>query len=161
MTVIEKKTFPKWAWVTFAIAFLAALFLIGSIWGRQSIVKTLPGLRGSYNAVGLSVLPEWEGLIFDEVKSELRYDSGTMRLFVEGAIRNASDERKNIPDIRARALAADQSVIQSWLIDAPAATIEPWGMVPFHTDVATPMERTIEDVYLEFTPRKEKKDADK
>jgi hypothetical protein len=91
----------------------------------------------------------------------LRYDSGTMRLYVDGAIRNASEEKKIVPDIKAQALGADKSIIQSWLIDAPAATIEPWSMVPFHTDVATPMERTIEDVYLEFTSRKEKGNANK
>jgi predicted Zn finger-like uncharacterized protein len=158
--VIEKGMSPKETWILLGFVFFAALLTIGSIWGRQSIVKTLPELRGSYSAVGLSVLPEWEGLIFDEVKSELKYDSGTMRLFVDGVVRNASEEIKKVPDIKAQALGADKSVIQSWLIDAPAATIDSWGMVPFHSDVATPMERTIEDVYLEFTPRKENGNAD-
>jgi predicted Zn finger-like uncharacterized protein len=158
--VIEKRVFTKGSWILMGLAFLAALLVMGSIWGRQSIVRALPGLRGSYSAVGLSIVPEWEGLIFDEVKSELKYDSGTMRLFVDGVLRNASEEMKKVPDIKAQALGADKSVIQSWLVDAPTATIEPWGMVPFHTDVATPMERTIEDVYLEFTPRREKENAD-
>ncbi|MFA5040112.1 MAG: hypothetical protein WC464_00570 [Bdellovibrionales bacterium] len=157
--VIEKKTFTKGMKVFLTLVFFVALLVFGSIGGRQLIVKTLPGLRGSYSAVGLSVLPEWDGLIFDEVKSELKYDSGTMRLFVDGTIRNASDDTKRLPDIKARALGADGSVIQSWLIDAPAEVIEPWGMISFHSDVATPMERTIEDVYLEFTSRREKKNA--
>ncbi len=157
--VIEKKALTTGEMAFLAIVLLAALLVVGSVWGRQSLVEVFPGLRGSYSAVGLNVLPEWDGLMFDEVKSELRYDGGTMRLFVEGNIRNASAETKNIPDIKARALAADKSDIQSWLIDAPATTIAPWGMVPFHTDIAAPMERTIEDVYLEFVARREADNA--
>jgi len=158
--IIKKKLPQKVVWALYALAFLAALIVFGSVLGRHSIVKAVPGLRGSFNAVGLSVLPEWDGLIFDEVKSELKYDSGTMKLYVDGSVRNATEAAKKLPDIKAQALGADKKVIQSWWVDAPAVTIEPWGKVPFHTEVATPMERTIEDVYLEFVARKDKKNAD-
>lgn len=158
--VINKKLPQKVVWALYALAVLIAIFVFGSVLGRYSIVKAVPALRGSYNAVGLSVLPEWDGLIFDEVKSELKYDSGTMKLFVDGDVRNATEEIKKLPDIKAQALGPDKKVIQSWWVDAPAATIEPWGKVNFHTEVATPMERTIEDVYLEFVSRKDKRNAD-
>ncbi|MFA4995287.1 MAG: zinc-ribbon domain-containing protein [Bdellovibrionales bacterium] len=158
--VIKKKLSPEWLLFFSVLTFLAAVFILASVLGRSFIVKAVPSLRGSYNAVGLKVLPEWDGLIFDEVKSELKYDSGTMKLYVDGSVRNATDKKKRVPDIKARALGADKKVIQSWWIDAPAATIDAWGRVPFHTEVATPMERTIEDVYLEFTSRKDDGNAD-
>ncbi len=158
--VIKKKLPQKVVWALYALVALAAIFVLGSVLARHSIVKAVPALRGSYNAVGLAVVPEWDGLIFDEVKSELKYDSGTMKLYVDGSVRNATEEAKKLPDIKAQALGADKKVIQSWWVDAPAATIEPWGKVGFHTEVATPMEKTIEDVYLEFVSRKDKRNAD-
>ncbi|MDR3424719.1 MAG: zinc-ribbon domain-containing protein [Alphaproteobacteria bacterium] len=135
-------------WVALAAALLAWPML-----DRQPIVKALPALRGFYDSVGLSVPPSWDGLRFDQVKSDLRYDSGTMKLYVDGVIHNTTSEVQLIPDIRAQALGPDQKVIQSWQVDAPAATIAPEGDVPFHTEVATAMEHTIEDVKLEFYAR--------
>jgi len=102
---------------------------------------------------------EWKGLFFDEVKSELRYDGGTMKLFVDGLVGNSAEETKELPDIRARALGVDRREVQKWLVERPARTIKSGERIPFHTEVATPMERTIDDVHLEFTPRKEKGNA--
>jgi len=150
------KQYLVWAAALFA---LLCFILAWPVLDRRQIVKAFPSLRGLYEVTGLSVPKTGEGLVFDKVSSELRYDSGTMKLFVDGVIRNTTQETQFIPDIRASARAADQSAIQSWWVDAPAVTIEAGGEVPFHTEIGATTQKTIEDVYLEFTPRDEKHDA--
>jgi predicted Zn finger-like uncharacterized protein len=140
----------------FAIIFV---LLAWPVLDREPIVKAFPSLRGFYESFGLSIPKTGAGLIFDKVSSELRYDSGTMKLFVDGVIHNSTSETQFIPDIKAAARGADQSVIQSWWVDAPAVTIPGGGEVPFHTEIGATTQRTIEDVYLEFTARDEKHDA--
>jgi hypothetical protein len=157
--VIRKGKIPKDVMVYISAALLAGVFIFLVFAGRNAIVKTLPVFRGFYTTFGANVPQKWEGLVFDNVKSELKYDSGTMKLFVDGVISNTTEKTKDIPDIKARALGADGSTIQSWWVDAPAPTIDASGSIPFHTEVATPMERTIEDVYLEFISRGEKGNA--
>jgi predicted Zn finger-like uncharacterized protein len=154
--VIEKVRFPKKEWLFIIFALLAAFLALASFVAWRFIATAFPGSRVIYEAVGLSDHPEWAGLIFENAKSELKYDSGTMRLLIDGTIYNASGEKKTIPDIRARALGPDKAVIQSWWVEAPAATIEPGAKIPFHTESASPMEHTIEDVRLEFILRKDK-----
>jgi len=139
------------------------LFILALLWpilDRQPIVKAIPQLRGLYEALDLHIKRTGEGLVFDQVKSELKYDGGTMWLFIDGVIHNATPELQLIPDIKARALGPDRHIIQSWWVEPPAATIAPGGEVPFHTQIAAPMQRTIESVYLEFYARDEKSDVD-
>jgi predicted Zn finger-like uncharacterized protein len=157
--VIEKSFFPNnllfFLVATVLFAILASVLIVE----RYSVAKAFPELTGFYHVLGLNVSPGWEGLVFEGVKSELRYDGGTMKLFVDGTICNTTIEAKAIPDIDARALGPDKSAILSWRVDAPVPSIEPGGKIPFHTEIATPMERTIEDVYLEFISRKEEGNA--
>lgn len=157
--VIENRRFPKKEWLLMAFVILVAVFALALVAAWRSVIKAYPQSRALYEAIGLNDRPAWTGLVFEDAKSEMKYDSGKMRLFVEGAIRNASGKRKAIPDIEAHALGADKSVILSWRVDAPAATIEPGEKIPFHTEIASPMEHTIEDVSLECVSRREKENA--
>jgi predicted Zn finger-like uncharacterized protein len=143
--VIKRERIPK-RLLFFAGGGIAAAFL-------------LVGLSVAWNSLNKPRPPEWEGLAFDDVKSELKYDSGTMRLFVDGQIQNMTEERINIPGIRAKALGPDKRIIQNWVVEAPAATLEAGAKISFHTEVASPMEHTIQEVNLEFVPQREKADA--
>lgn len=140
------------------IAILAAL-ISWPILARQQITEVMPSLRGFYENLGLDIAHSGSGLIFDQVKSELRYDGGTMRLYVDGVIHNTTPEAQLIPDIKANALGPDSHVIQSWWVDAPAATVDAGGEVPFHTEINATMTQTIASVYLEFHARDEKAGA--
>ena len=137
-----------------------AILLAWPILDRGSIIRYFPTLRSVYGAAGLHIDHTGTGLVFDQVKSELRYDSGTMRLFVDGVIHNSTADTQFIPHIKARALGPDKHIIQSWWVDPPAATIDAGEDVAFHTEIASPMEHTIEDVYLEFYAQDEKGDVD-
>ena len=153
--VIKKWNFRKGLRL-FLYAVLASALIALPILEHEPIVKTFPILRGFYDFLGVPLSPIWDGLVFNEVKSELKYDSGTMKLCVDGKIHNLTTDEQLIPDIKARALGPDGVTIQSWSVDAPAATIDPNGDIPFHTEVASPMEHTIEDVNLEFYLRDKK-----
>jgi predicted Zn finger-like uncharacterized protein len=135
------------------------VLILWPVMDRQKIVKVFPDLKGTYEMIGLHIDHNVNGLMFDQVKSELRYDGGTMRLYVDGIIHNTTPETQFIPDIKARALGPDQRIIQSWWVEAPAATVAAGSDVPFHTEVNAPMKRTIEDVYLEFYAQDEKGDV--
>jgi predicted Zn finger-like uncharacterized protein len=154
---------PLWKKLTLRVVLWTLLAVGAVLWpilDRDPIVKAFPILRGTYETLHLHVKRSGDGLIFDQVKSELRYDGGTMWLFVDGVIVNTTSEVKLLPDIKARAIGPDRHIIQSWWVEAPTATIAPGGEVPFHTQVAASMQRTIESVYLEFYAREEKGDVD-
>jgi hypothetical protein len=151
----------KYVWMPYVKRALLGIALIGGvvIWPliyREPIVKAIPSLRGFYETFGLYIAHSGKGLIFDQVKSELRYDGGTMKLFVDGVVHNTTTDTQFIPDIRARALAPDKSIIQSWWVPAPAVTVGGGEDIPFHTEIVSPMQHTIEDVYLEFYAEDEK-----
>jgi len=118
--------------------------------GRVSIVKAVPALRGAYEAVGLKVPPAWDGLHITNIKSELRYDSGTMKLYVDALIHNSTDEVQFVPEIKASAMGVDGRSIQSWVIDPPAVTLISGGDLAVHSETMYAMERTVDSVRLEF-----------
>lgn len=155
--LIQKFNWKKTGgYVGSGIALLLLILLAWLLFDRQNVVKNHPDLRPLYDGMGLGIPHTGQGLVFDKVSSELRYDSGAMKLSVDGVIHNTTDDIQSIPDIKADARGADQAVIQSWWVDAPAATIPAGGEVPFHTEIGATTQHTIEDVYLEFTPREDK-----
>ncbi|MDE2029897.1 MAG: zinc-ribbon domain-containing protein [Alphaproteobacteria bacterium] len=148
--VIKKKGWREKGVLALKILAVLVLAVLWPVFAREDIVKTFPSLRGVYEAAGLQVGRAGLGLKFEKVKSELKYDSGTMRLFVTGVVHNTTGETQFVPDIKARALAPDGSIVQSWWVAAPAPTIQGGAGVPFHTAVNAPMNKTIENVFLEF-----------
>jgi hypothetical protein len=144
------------------IAKVSLLLLVIVVWpvlDRQQIAEVIPALKGAYEFLGLPINHTGAGLVFNQVKSEIKYDSGMMRLVVDGIVHNTTDDMQIIPDIKARALGPDSHIIQSWWVPAPAATVAAGGDVPFHTEVNASTQKTIDDVYLEFYPQDEKGNA--
>ncbi len=157
--LIKGKKVPLWLKkVILGLGVLMAVLSL-PLYYHETIVKHVPALSGLYETFGLTVAHSGKGLVFEQVKSELRYDGGTMKLFVDGVIHNTTDEIQLIPDIKARALGPDKAIIQSWWVRAPAPSVDAGADAPFHTEIAASMERTIEDVYLEFTAEDEKPDV--
>ena len=157
--VIARQDWKKIALrASIAAATIAAL-VAWPILARDPIVKAVPALRDTYEALGFSIRHVGQGLVFEHVRSELKYDGGTMRLFVDGDIQNTTEEAQLVPDIKARAIGPDQRIIQSWWVAPPTATVDAGSAVSFHTEVSTPMKYTIENVYLEFYSQEEKGDG--
>ena len=140
-------------------SFLAALVLAWPILGRQHIVQAFPNLHEFYQSLGLDIRHSGNGLTFEQIKTEIKYDGGTQRLIVDGVIHNATKEAELVPDIKARALGPDRHIIQSWWVPAPAATVAAESNVPFHTEVNASSQHTIDNVYLEFYTKEESADV--
>lgn len=98
---------------------------------------------------------DWEGLVFEKIQPELKFDGGATRLFVEGSVYNTTKKTKEMPHIRVYTLGVDGRELQSWWIDPPSSTIRAGERKPFRADLLSSMERTIDSVRLEFTFRKE------
>lgn len=152
---LGKLNLKKHALTAVKIVLVLVFLLAWPVLARDAVVRAVPGLHGLYEFVGLHIKQTGEGLGFRDVHSELRYDSGVMRLYVDGKIYNSTDEVQLIPDILAKALGADHSVIQSWWIAPPKPTIPVGGELPFHTEINVTSQQTIVDLYLEFKEHEE------
>jgi predicted Zn finger-like uncharacterized protein len=143
-----------WIQVMIGVVALAAML----IFGRQTIAKLVPETRPLYAALGLHIHVSGEGLKFQDVKSELRYDSGIMRLFIDGAIFNETQKSLIIPDVIAKAVGPDRTVAQSWILAIPMSTLGPGETVAFHGAINASSKQMIESVNLQFVEPDEKKD---
>ncbi|MER2519169.1 MAG: MJ0042-type zinc finger domain-containing protein [Bdellovibrionales bacterium] len=150
-----RRTLPLWARLT-VVAALALLFVVGTLWGivgRHEIALRWPHMTEVYDKVGLDSHQPGDGIDFREVKSELVYDGGILRLTVEGNLVNATEKEQIVPHILAVAVGSDGSTIQSWRIDAPAATLAPLATASFRSAINAPREG-VAHVNLNFVGRK-------
>jgi hypothetical protein len=139
------------------IVLAGLLFLLFFIFARVGISDILPFMEGFYNSVGLRIYHYGGiGLVFQNTRSELRYDSGVTKLNVTGKIHNSTKKTQEMPDIMAVATGADGKPIQSWQINAPPVRLAPGEDVDFQSSINAP-RATVYDVTLSFIERK--KDA--
>lgn len=138
----------------FALVFL--VFLIWMVEDRQELGRRYSFLEPVYKALDLSIYYPGEELEFEEVRSELKYDSGLTKLVLTGKIINSTKKSQKVPDIVAEALGANGHVLQSWQIDAPKATLAPGEEVPFESTITAPKGNVV-NVNLNFTEDKDDK----
>lgn len=135
--------------VVFGTALALTLIL-----ARQQIAKNMPFMEPFYNAIGLHIIYLGEGLDITNVRSELTYDSGIMRLTIDGKIVNNIPKIHKILPIIALATGADGLVIQRWQIDPPTPTLDPLASVAFHSEINAP-PMTVVHVNLNFVEIKD------
>jgi predicted Zn finger-like uncharacterized protein len=137
-----------------ALAAFVVLVLAFLIFDRQSIARRWAFMETAYNAVGLTIYYPGDGLEFDQVRSELKYDSGITKLILNGNVKNTTQNNQKVPPITAQALGPDGRVIQSWQIDAPTATLAPGDEAPFSSSLNAP-KGTVVNVNLNFAEMKD------
>lgn len=145
---------PSWpVWLSRTMkgggAALLALFMIWFLLDRQDITREHPYMEGFYNAIGLHIFHVGEGLVIEGVRSELRYEDGITRLTVLGRLHNTTEKAQQTPAIVAKAMGSDGSVMQSWQIDPPTATLAPDELVPFQSAINAP-KGTVVEINLNF-----------
>ncbi len=145
---------PKWhkakLGIIIGLSLIGVCLLSWLILDRQAIAFRLPIMERIYNAVGLTISHVEGGLSLQQVRSEQKYDSGAMRLVIDGEIHNDDQSPKKVPDIQASAIGPDGKVMQSWRIPAPVATLKPGAKEPFQSVIDTP-EGTVVEINLSFT----------
>jgi len=131
-----------------------SLMLIWFILDRQHIAHQWPSLEPIYNAIGLYIYYPGDGLEFDGVRSELTYDSGITKLILNGKIKNKTQKNQKVPPLMVEALGPDDSIIQSWQIDAPVATLGPDEEASFTSSINAPRGSVVH-INLNFVETKD------
>jgi predicted Zn finger-like uncharacterized protein len=141
---------PFWQrdWVMAALVMTAAVLLLWLALDRRQITRDWPVTEKFYDRVGLHVYHAGEGLSLRQVRSEMRFEGGS-QLAVEGQVHNDTDKPQSIPDILAAAIGPDGKPMQSWQIDAPAATVGPGESVPFTSTIKAP-QGNVTEINLHF-----------
>jgi len=138
-----------------AAGVVLALVLMWLIFDRQHIAHRWTSMEAFYNAIGLYIYYPGDGLEFNEVRSELKYDGGITKLFLDGKIINKTKKNQKVPNIMAEALGPDGNVIQSWQIDAPTARLAPGAEASFASSLNAP-KGTVVNVNLNFVGMNER-----
>lgn len=150
-TLVKKSFLPDLRYVIWATPVICLLVLL--VWfivDRQHIARHWTFLEPAYNAIGLYIYYPGDGLEFDDVRSELKFDGGITKLVLDGKIKNKTKSIQKVPNIVADALGSDGMSIQSWQIDAPKATLGPEEEVTFSSSMNAP-KGTVVNVTLNFT----------
>jgi predicted Zn finger-like uncharacterized protein len=134
---------------------VALTLIMWLLFDRQDIAQKWPILEPIYEKVGLNIYQHGEGLSFEQVRSEMYFEGGIMKLGVEGKIQNGTRKVQLIPAIVATAIGSGGDVMQSWQIDAPASKVFPGERIKFRSAINAP-QGTVAEVKLHFV---EKKDA--
>jgi predicted Zn finger-like uncharacterized protein len=129
---------------------LLAALLGWFVFDRTAIERDHPWLAGAYDRLGLHVYQLGEGLVLEQVHSELQFENGLMQLVMGGRIRNDTAKTQEIPDLLAVAMGPDGKPMQSWQIDAPAAKVAPGEALPFQSVIRAP-KGTVTEINLNFT----------
>ena len=151
LPIVQDEVKPFWLcdWVLAMAAMTFAGLLLFLALDRKDIAHRWPVTESIYDRVGLHIYHVGEGLSLRQVRSEMRFDSGTTELAVDGQVHNDTDKQQTIPDILAAAIGPDGKPMQSWQIDAPAATVAPGDSVPFTSAIHAP-KGTVAEINLHF-----------
>ena len=147
-----EKLWNRIRWVVLALFILMTVLWL--IFDRQEVAHRWRFLTPVYDIFHLSVSYPGEELEFDEVHSELKFDGGITRLFLDGKVRNKTKNSQKVPNIVAEALGADGQVIQSWQIDAPTATLAAGEEAGFSSSINAPKGNVV-NVNLTFAEMKD------
>lgn len=128
---------------------VCGLFVAWFVLNRENIVRKVAFLEPFYDAIGLHIFHTGEGLNIRNVRSELVYQDGIMKLMVDGKILNITKKTQEIPPLKVSAMGPDGQSMQDWQIDPPTAKVAPGEEVPFHSSINAP-RGTVVDVNLNF-----------
>jgi predicted Zn finger-like uncharacterized protein len=149
LPALRNAAFRRHDWLAAGSILLLSFLLLWAALDRKEIARKHPWAERFYDRVGLHIYHAGEGLSLTQVRSELRFEDGILQLAVEGQIHNDTDKPQSVPDLLAAAIGPDDHVMQSWQIDAPAATVAPGASVPFSTEIHAP-KGTVVEINLHF-----------
>lgn len=148
---------PHWRKIRIGLMIAVGLAVLGLLVDMAVSKHLFDGVRSKTTPIlkkmGLMSSPVGEGLSLQQIRSERRFEDGGMHLVLDGEIRNDSTETRPVPDIMAKALGPDRNVIESWRIEAPAATLPPGATAPFHSSIVSPQGTVVEINMIFVEPR--------
>lgn len=118
-------------WAALALAASLIGVVVGGVVAREPIVNMWPPANLLFDTVGLGVMPPGVGLALQNPRSEQRREDGATVLVVEGQIVNVSDHEQMVPRVKAVAMDSERNSLQTWTIDASAASLQPGEIATF------------------------------
>jgi predicted Zn finger-like uncharacterized protein len=142
----QKRTLP----IDPGLAILGALiiFLGGSLFFREPIVKSFPSFASLYKTFGLPV--NIRGFEFADVKSRRDVQNGAPVLIVEGKIANTGRIEASVPQIRVILRGQDGGEIAASTTQPASAALEQAGETTFKTILANPSPEA-KDILVHFS----------
>ena len=120
-----------------AIGLVAAVALIVAVLGlRESIVRMVPSLAGTYAAIGLPV--NLRGLEFRGVKTTQEIQDGIPVLVIEGEVVNITRHPVEVPRVRIAVLGPSQQELYAWTTLLQRSILADNEKVAFRSRLASP-----------------------
>jgi predicted Zn finger-like uncharacterized protein len=120
-----------------AIGLVAAIAAVVAVLGlRESIVRMVPSLAGSYAAVGLPV--NLRGLEFRDVKTTQEIQDGVPVLVIEGEVVNVVRHPVEVPRVRIAVLGPSQQELYAWTTLLQRSILADSEKVAFRSRLASP-----------------------
>jgi len=133
----------------FALGCVLAIF-IAALHYRDDVVRSLPGMAGLYEMVGLPV--NLRGLEFENVTQRRDFENGVPVLIIEGDIVNIRDRATPVPALRFSLRGETGDELYAWTLEPRQRAVDPSMAMSFKTRLASP-PRGAEDVQVRFTER--------
>lgn len=120
-----------------AIGLVAAVAAVVMALGlRESIVRMVPGLAGTYAAIGLPV--NLRGLEFRDVKTMQEIQDGVAVLVIEGEVVNVARHPVEVPRVRIAVLGPSQQELYAWTTLLQRSILADNEKVAFRSRLASP-----------------------
>ncbi len=135
-----------------AAACVFFVLLGGFLLARESMVKVWPASYALYDLAGMAPAVDGEGLIFDGLGAEAKVnENGVSMLNLSGDVLNLDSQESPVPRIQATLIDEQGEVLDSWLVEAPVATLDSNSEESFAT--AYPgVPTTAKEVNVKFLP---------
>lgn len=148
-----RKKKPPGPWVTMprAIAVMGAL-IAGLLIMRADVVRLLPQTASLYSALGFNI--NLRGLVFENVKSVMDIQDGVPLMMIEGAIRNVTNETKDVPRLRFSMRNGAGADIYSWTAVAERTQLKANENFAFRSRLASPPPES-KGVFVRFVQRRD------
>lgn len=117
-------------------ASILAVVFIGSIFMRESLVRSFPDLAGIYEPIGLGV--NIIGLEFSDVKTLRSLRNGVEVMEISAGIKSVSSRQISVPPIIVTLLDDQGNSVFEWSVTARAAIMLPGEWIEFETQLTSP-----------------------
>ena len=139
----KRRTASRWRAILLLL-FAANVALIGA---RSEVVRYVPQTASLFSAIGLPV--NLRHLNFEDMHLTHQTVNGVPVLIVEGRIVSVANRPVEVPRLRFAARSSTGQEIYSWLLQPGSRELEPGGVLPFRSELASPPQHT-RDVTVRF-----------
>jgi hypothetical protein len=121
-----------------ASALLVTVFLGGSLFAREAMVRQAPELADLYALAGMDV--NLRGIEIGGLRITHERDGSSAVLAVEGTLENIGSRPRPVPRLRFGLRAADGREVYAWTAEPGQPILDPGDSMPFASRLSSPPE---------------------